>query len=117
MTDIAREGGCMWKRFAGALVLVIVTATGLLAHDLFLKLATYFVPPGTAVRVAVLNGTFASSEASVASDRLKDLSVVGPIERRSIPRDAWRAVGDTTWLTVRTGAPGTYVIGASLTPR
>jgi hypothetical protein len=67
--------------------------------------------------VAVLNGTFASSEASVASDRLKDLTVVGPVERRSLPRDAWRAAGDTTWLTVRTGAPGTYVVGASLTPR
>jgi hypothetical protein len=107
----------MWKRFAAALVLVMVTATVLLAHDLFLKLETYFVPPETAVRVAVLNGTFASSEGAVSPDRLRDLSIIGPNGRRSIPHDAWQRVGDTAWLTVRTGSPGTYVVGASLTPR
>jgi hypothetical protein len=117
MADVAREGSCMWKRFAGALVLVMVTATVLLAHDLFLKLDTYLVPPEATVRVAVLNGTFTSSEAAVAPARLRDLSVVGPTGRRALSRDAWKPAGDTTWLTVRTGAPGTYVIGASLTPR
>jgi uncharacterized GH25 family protein len=107
----------MYKRVGTAIACVSLTATMLLAHDLFLKLDTYFVPPGTAVRVAVLNGTFASSEAAVRPERLKDLTVVGPVERRPLPRDAWQPIGDTTWLTVRTGAAGTYVIGASLTPR
>src|SRR2546425_6506562 len=107
----------MWKRFAVAVALVMVSATVLLAHDLFLKLKTYFVPPETVVRVAVLNGTFAKSEGAVAPARLRDLSLVGPTGRRSLPRDAWRPTGDTTWLTVPTGAAGTYVIGASLTPR
>lgn len=107
----------MWKRLAGALLLVMVTATVLLAHDLFLKLDTYFVPPQTTVRVAVLNGTFASSEGAVTPDRLRDLSVTGPTERRTLARDAWKPMGDTTWLTVLTGATGTYVIGASLLPR
>ena len=107
----------MWKRSGLVLVLATVTAAALLAHNLFLKLETYFVPPETAVRVAVLNGSFASSEGSVTPDRLLDLSVVGPIDRRTLSRDAWKPVGDTTWLTVRTGAPGTYVIGASLAPR
>jgi len=107
----------MWKRLVGALALVMVTATVLLAHDLFLKLDTYFVPPQTTVRVAVLNGTFATSEGPVTPDRLKDLSVVGPTDRRALARDNWKPVGDTTWLTVPTGATGTYVIGASLMPR
>jgi hypothetical protein len=107
----------MWKRCGLVLVLATVTAAALLAHDLFLKLETYFVPPETMVRVAVLNGTFASSEGSVTPDRLMDLSVVGPTDRRALPRDAWKPVGDTTWLTVRTGTRGTYVIGASLAPR
>jgi hypothetical protein len=107
----------MYKRLGTAIAFVSLTATMLLAHDLFLKLDTYFVPPGTAVRVAVLNGTFASSEAAVRPERLKDLTVIGPVERRPLPRDAWQPIGDTTWLTVRTGAAGTYVIGASLTPR
>jgi hypothetical protein len=95
----------------------MVSATILLAHDLFLKLESYFVPPNTAVRVAVLNGTFSKSEGAVALNRLLDLSLVGPTARRSIPREFWKPTGDTTWLTVQTGAPGTYVIGASLSPR
>ena len=107
----------MWKRVVAALVVVMVSATVLMAHDLFLKLESYFVPPNTAVRVAVLNGTFSASEGAVAPDRLLDLSVVGPTQRRTIPRASWRPVGDTTWLSVQTGAPGTYLIGASLMPR
>lgn len=106
----------MWKRVAATLVLVMVAATVLMAHDLFLKLETYFVPPNTAVRVAVLNGTFSTSEGPVAPRRLLDLSMVGPSQRRSIPRESWKPAGDTTWLSVQTGAPGTYVIGASLSP-
>jgi uncharacterized GH25 family protein len=106
----------MRKQVIGAAVLLMSTATILLAHDLFLKLDSYFVPPGKAVRVAVLNGTFAESEAPVAARRLQDLSLVGPAGRRELPRDSWQPSGDTTWLTVPTGAAGTYVIGASLMP-
>lgn len=107
----------MWRRVVCVLSFGLVTATVLLAHDLFLKLETYFVPPATAVRVAVLNGTFSKSEAAVRPERLKDLSLVGPADRRVLSRDAWRPSGDTTWLTVTTGPAGTYVIGASLTQR
>jgi uncharacterized protein DUF4198 len=104
-------------RFVLTTVLLLTSAAVLLAHDLFLKLDNYFVPPNTTVRVVVLNGTFSASEAAVASDRLLDLSVVGPTERRTIPRASWQPSGDSTLLTVQTGAPGTYVIGASLSPR
>ena len=107
----------MRKQFGVVVVLLMASATLLLAHDLFLKLDSYFVPPNSAVRVVVLNGTFGASEGAVTPDRLLDLSVVGPTERRAIPRAAWRPSGDSTWLTVQTGAPGTYVIGASLSPR
>jgi hypothetical protein len=88
-----------------------------LAHDLFLKLESYFVPPRTPVRIAVLNGSFTASEGPVTPDRLRDLSLVGNAGRVALPRDAWRPQGDTTWLTLTTGAPGTYVVGASLLPR
>mgnify|MGYP003579820467 CR=1 FL=1 len=104
-------------RFVLTTVLLLTSAAVLLAHDLFLKLDNYFMPPHTTVRVVVLNGTFSASEAAVASDRLLDLSVVGPTERRTIPRASWQPSGDSTLLTVQTGAPGTYVIGASLSPR
>src|SRR6266566_1881443 len=53
-----------------------------LAHDLFLKLDTYFLEPRTRVRVTVLNGTFAKSEGFVAPDRVADISVVAPGGRR-----------------------------------
>lgn len=107
----------MRKQFAVAAILLMISATFLLAHDLFLKLDNYFVPPNTVVRVAVLNGSFVASEGSVTPDRLLDLSVVGPTERRAIPRASWKPSGDSTWLTVQTSASGTYVIGASLSPR
>jgi len=101
---------------ASVLVMVMLSATLLLAHDLFLKLETYFVPPNSSIRVAVLNGTFSSSEGPVTPDRLLDVSLVGPVQRRAIARTAWKPSGDSTWLTVQTGAPGTYVIGASTSP-
>jgi hypothetical protein len=105
------------KQFTLATILLLVSATLLLAHDLYLKLETYFVPPNSAVRVVVLNGTFSTSEGPVTPDRLLDLSLVGPVQRRAMARTAWEPSGDSTWLTVQTGAPGTYVIGASLGPR
>lgn len=107
----------MRKQVVLVTLLLAISATFVLAHDLFLKLDTYFVPPNSRVRVAVLNGTFSISEGAVAPDRLLDLSVVGPAQRRAIPRAAWNPAGDTTWLSVETGGPGTYVIGASLSPR
>lgn len=107
----------MYKRVGMAIALVMLTATMLLAHDLFLKLETYFVPPNSSVRVAVLNGTFATSEGAVTAVRLRDLSLVGPAERMQLPRDNWKPVGDTTWLTIPTSASGTYLLGASLLPR
>jgi len=110
-------GTFMRKQLVCAAILLMISATLLLAHDLFLKLDNYFVPANSRVRVAVLNGTFAASEGPVAADRLLDLSMVGPTQRHPIPRESWRPAGDTTWLSVQTGAPGTYVIGASLSPR
>lgn len=99
-------------------VLLLTLSVGLLAaHDLFLKLDSYFVPPEDAVRVTVLNGTFAASEAPVAPDRLQDLTIVGLDGRKALPTSAWQPAGDTTILTFRTAGPGTYVVGASTRPR
>ena len=59
----------MRKQLTLVAMLLMITATVLLAHDLFLKLDSYFVPPSSAVRVAVLNGTFSSSEGAVKADQ------------------------------------------------
>src|SRR5207247_9078307 len=97
---------------AGTLLLVASLA---LAHDLFLKLDTYFLEPRTRVRVTVLNGTFAKSEGFVAPDRVADISVVAPGGRtRRRAATAWSRGRDrTSMLSPRRAAPGTYVAGGA----
>ena len=105
------------RRVLLAAGLLLSAATALAAHDLFLKPETFFAAPNATVRVRVFNGTFTTSEGAVARARLRDLSVVSP-EGVAHPDTAeWEASGDTSALTVRTGAAGTYVVGASVLPR
>lgn len=99
-----------------AFALLIGTAAAALAHDLFLKLDSYHVPPQSRVSVLVLNGTFGDSEGPVARDRVADLSLVSP-ERRARLDAAALEPGDPTLLSIRTGEPGTYVLGLSTRPR
>ncbi len=87
------------------------------AHNLFLKLDDYFVAAGAQLRIAVLNGTFTSSEAALTSDRLVDISVVGPEGRTKLDTAAWTVGENASALTIRTGNPGTYVVGVSTLPR
>ena len=102
----------------GAILLLLVASVAL-AHDLFLKLDTYFVEPHTRVRIPVLNGTFTKSENFIARDRLADISVVSPRGRtKLVPAAAWSPGPDSTsLLSVELGDAGTYVAGASTRPR
>ncbi|MGH7417933.1 MAG: DUF4198 domain-containing protein, partial [Candidatus Rokuibacteriota bacterium] len=90
-----------------------------LAHDLFLKLDTYFVEPHTRVRIPVLNGTFTKSEGFVAPERIADISVVSPVGwTRLAAAAAWsRGPDSTSLLSLALGDAGTYVAGASTRPR
>lgn len=99
-----------------SVLLLLATASTLVAHDLFLKLDAYFVSPGTTLLVRVLNGSFSKSEAAVAKDRVRDITVVTPAGVTRLDTAAWAAQGDTSTLTVRAQESGTYVIGASLMP-
>ncbi len=100
--------------FCGGLLLA--GAASLAAHDLFIKLDTFFLRPGTAVKAPVLNGTFSLSENSVARHRIADLSLVSPGGRTSLDTTAVDASRDTTFVALRTGGPGTYVLGLSTRP-
>lgn len=104
-------------RIGIATLLLTLSVTALDAHDLFLRLARYFVPPNATVDVHVLNGTFSKSEASVDGARLRSLDLRSPHGPIQVERSAWKPRGDSTTLTITTGAPGTYVVGASLDPR
>ncbi len=98
---------------------LLVIASAALAHDLFLKLDTYFLEPRARVRIPVLNGTFTKSENFVATDRLADISVVSPAGRTKLtPASAWSPGPDSTsLLSIELGDAGTYVAGASTRPR
>ena len=110
----------MTRPAAAALAaLLTLAALGTLgAHELYLKLNSYLLPTSAArVRVPVLNGTFTASEGGVARDRVAAIAVVGPAGRRAVGADAWEAVGDSSFVTVPLGAPGTYLVGAATRPR
>ena len=96
-------------------LLLALTATALMAHDLFIKLDSYFVEPNSSVTIPILNGTFELSENSITADRVLDVSIATGGKRYTPPTDSWSAgeEQDTTYLSVETGSSGTYVIGAS----
>jgi uncharacterized GH25 family protein len=100
-----------------AVAALIGSAATLQAHDFFFRPDTFFVSPGATLVLRALNGTFSKSENSITRDRLQDLSVVSSRGRDHLDTTAWSAKGDTSNLTVRTGASGTYVVGASLRAR
>ncbi len=89
----------------------------LLGHDLFIKLDSYFLPPGSEVTIPILNGTFQLSENSVAADRVVSIVWAGSTELSYLETDGWDASGDTTFMALTTGAPGTYVFGVSTKSR
>jgi len=98
------------------LTALALSAGSLAAHDLFLKLNSYFLAPNTAVRVPLLNGTFSTSENSIERNRIAALSLAGPEEASPLDTTAITARNDTTFIAVRTGGAGTYVLGVSVRP-
>ena len=119
--DKARHGGFVWKLGApviGLVVLVFGAAALLDAHDLFLKPAQFFLAPRDSLNVAVLNGTFTTSEAALTPERLRDLSLAGPDGNVVHPSaSTWKVEGKTSRWRLGLGASGTYVVGAAVFPR
>lgn len=107
----------MRRAISLTIVLLLVVVTSLAAHDLFLKPLAFYVSPNSDVSVRVLNGTFTKSENAVTRDRLRDVSLVSPSGRERVDTAQWADRADTSVVTVRTGAAGTYVVGASTFPR
>lgn len=108
-----------------ATALLLAGAATALAHDMFLKLESFYLEPDSTATVSLMNGTFEESENAIARDRMSDVSVVGPGGVVHPPMSAWRDTAahhwsadsvDTALLTFETGAPGTYVIAVSTNP-
>ena len=116
-TGLTRLGAVRLRMRAWLSALLLGGLAGTLAaHDLFLKLADYLVCPNAEVRVIALNGTFTTSENSIARARVGDLSVVSPAGRQHLDTTALSAAGSRTVVRFRTRAEGTYVAGLSLRP-
>ena len=90
-----------------------VTVTLAAAHDLFIKMDSYFLSPNTPVEIPIINGTFSLSENSITADRVSDVSLIHETGRQELSTQGWDAERDTTFFSLRTGDPGTYVFGAS----
>jgi hypothetical protein len=97
-----------------ALLSALVGSLG--AHDMFLKPAQFFLAENSSLDLALLNGTFSKSENSIERKRLLDIGVLGPAGRVSVDTSLWKATGDTSFLSVKIGASGTYVLGVSTRP-
>ena len=94
--------------------LLVLMASGVWAHDMFLVLAEHSLDPNSPVSVSLYNGTFDKSENAIARDRMLDVSVVNGAARVSHPAtDQWRDEGQVAILEFETGEPGTYVVGVS----
>lgn len=104
----------MKQKLLSSLVVTAVFALSISGHDLFLKPESFFVKPGSSVRLSVMNGTFLTSEGAVAYARLTDVSVVSPGGKRSNPKEADFTKDETTaFLSVATPEAGNYVVGLS----
>lgn len=96
-------------------LLMVLSAS---AHDLFLKLDSYFLAPNAKANVQMLNGTFQSSDGIVRRDRMRDISLIAPdVEVSAAKSISWLDLEKTTTMEIQTGRPGTYVIGISTKPR
>ncbi|HKP38096.1 MAG TPA: DUF4198 domain-containing protein [Pyrinomonadaceae bacterium] len=105
------------KPIIAGLAIVIIAAAAQ-AHDLFLKLDSYFLRPNSKATVKVLNGTFKESDGAVARDRVVNLSLLGPsLSPSSGDSVVWRAEEKMSVMEFQTAAPGTYVIGISTKTR
>jgi len=107
----------MIKRTLIFTALLLGAASILSAHDLFLKLGSYMVAPGATVKLTLLNGTFTSSESTVAPERIMDISLVSSSSHDRLEASSLSAEGNTTSLEVTTGDAGTYVAGVSIRKR
>ena len=95
-------------------MVVGLTTMSVLAHDLFLKPASYFAKVNEKITISVMNGTFQKSEGAVAFARLTDVSVISPSGKRSNPVEADLTKNETTaFLNLLPTEAGTYVVGLS----
>jgi len=103
------------------ILLSLVALTSLLvlsAHDLFIKIDSFFLKPNSETLIYVYNGTFGKSEAILARDRMVDVSLINPGEEIVHPDSSlWFEENNQTMLKIKTRKEGTGVLGVSTSTR
>ena len=108
----------MKRKFTIGIILCSVMLLPVFAHDLFLKLDSFFVKVNDKVTIKILNGSFQNSEGAVDFARLKDVSVVSPTGTRTNPKEVdFTRVATTSFLNLQPTETGNYVVGLSTMPR
>lgn len=108
----------MERRLSVSILLGVALMMPVFAHDLFLKLNSYFVAPGDKVSIKILNGSFQESEGAVNFARLADVSVVSPSGVRTNPKEGDFTKEDkTSFLNLETKEEGSYVAALSTMTR
>jgi len=103
----------IWKRICIGATAACVGAFAAQAHEMFLRPTEHFVAPDTETTIALFNGTFAASENPIVRDRMNDVSVVANGITTHPDASLWKDDEKTSYLTIKTGAAGTYAIGVS----
>ncbi|MBA2334858.1 MAG: DUF4198 domain-containing protein [Blastocatellia bacterium] len=108
----------MRKKILIACLLNVLIFTSVFAHDLFLKLDTFFVKVNEKVTINVMNGSFQASEGAVSFARLQNASVVGPTGKVLLAAETDFTKNETTAFWGFTAdQPGNYVAGLSTMTR
>ncbi|MGI8641356.1 MAG: DUF4198 domain-containing protein [Pyrinomonadaceae bacterium] len=108
----------MRRNFLFGLGLCFALMLPVFAHDLFLKLDSFFIAVNEKVSVKILNGSFQSSEGAITFARLKDVSLVSPSGTRTNPKEAdFTKEEMTSFLNLQPTEAGNYVVGLSTMER
>ncbi len=108
----------MKRKILSFLLVAAVFISTVSAHDLFLKLDSFFIAVNEKVSVKILNGSFQSSEGAVNFARLKETSVVSPLGTRTNPKEAdFTKDENTSFLNLQPTEAGNYIVGLSTMPR
>lgn len=88
-----------------------------LAHESFLKPASFYLAPNTNTTVALFNGTFDKSDNTIARERMNDVTLMvnGKVTHPS--ETLWRDNATTSYLDLALTEPGTHVVGVSTKPK
>jgi len=100
------------------LLIAFISIVVLSSHDLYIKLKSFYLEPNTKTLIYVYNGTFGNSEAILARNRMIDVSLINPGEKRMHPdKSLWFEENNQTVLKIITGKEGTGIVGVSTLPR